>query len=108
MRDWKCDRFQKGVEILAVGLFGADDIFRRLQGLLIPPAHPVGEIFLILDPLQPLHQIPVLTDDVLGVQEVQLVVLQDLLQLVVHPVDLKYTRRPYRQDLNESWLAVSI
>ena len=34
---------------------------------------------------------PVLTDDVLGVQEVQLVVLQDLLQLVIHTVDLKYT-----------------
>ena len=46
---------------------------------------------------------PVLTDDVLGVQEVQLVVLQDLLQLVIHAVDLKCTRRPYRLGLNKSW-----
>ena len=33
--------------------------------------------------------LPVLTDDVLRVEEVQLVVLQDLLELVTHPVDLR-------------------
>ena len=57
LSNWKCDSFQKVVQILSVGLLGAEDPLGGLERLLVAPAHVVSQVLLSLDPLQTLRQV---------------------------------------------------